>query len=523
MDEEQGLVSPIAGGIRGIRRSVSSSVFTGRAVPPPQPDPQTTSLLSQNSLSLSSISGQLATISGQVGSLNNSLALVQENLALSDQLDRQREAAKQKREAILAEQGLREGKESTLEKKVQFALLTPVRRVANFAGGILSRLTNFLLILAGGWLVEQTLQFIRLKSEGNVDALNKLKLRIVSDLLIVGTGITVIVMAVSKAAMLLKGLAALAFRFVVGTFIKAPFKMLMNFIKNNVKNFSKLLLQQFGKAVRSAPKTLLNVAKQPLSILGGLGIGGFGIKKIAEDMKKPPSTGGGLKIGKIRLGRANLLLNTIFGAFDFISRRKDNDNDGKPDQTMVQATSGVASSIIGSGLGFAGGMKLGALAGTFIGGPIGTVIGGILGGILGIAGSMVLGGMAESASDRLTGVTKSEDEGAGDGSNVEPENKEQEVDMSNAELIDSNLSFSKGESVTPIKSDKSEIASNLELTEGSPTVINIPLNQNQGVSASSGAGSSKQESQPIPNIPSFDFANTSIVMAESMFNLTGDA
>ena len=35
MDEEQGLSSPIAGGIRGIRRSVSSSVFTGRAVAPP--------------------------------------------------------------------------------------------------------------------------------------------------------------------------------------------------------------------------------------------------------------------------------------------------------------------------------------------------------------------------------------------------------------------------------------------------------------------------------------------------------
>ena len=35
MDEEQGLASPIAGSLRGIRRSVSSSVFTGRAVPPP--------------------------------------------------------------------------------------------------------------------------------------------------------------------------------------------------------------------------------------------------------------------------------------------------------------------------------------------------------------------------------------------------------------------------------------------------------------------------------------------------------
>ena len=55
MDEEQGLVSPIAGGIRGIRRSVSSSIFTGRAVPP-APDPQTTSLLSQNSLTLTNVS-----------------------------------------------------------------------------------------------------------------------------------------------------------------------------------------------------------------------------------------------------------------------------------------------------------------------------------------------------------------------------------------------------------------------------------------------------------------------------------
>ena len=523
MDEEQGLGSPIAGGIRGIRRSISSSVFTGRAAPPPQPDPQTTSLLSQNSLALSGISGQLANISGQVGSLNNSLALIQQNLSISDQLDRQREAAKQRREAILAEQGLREGKESDLERKVQFALLTPVRRVANFAGGILSRLTNFLLILAGGWLVEQTLQFIRLKSEGNVDALNKLKLRIVSDLLIVGTGITVIVMAVSKAVALIKGLAALAFRFVVGAFIKAPFRMLANFIKNNVKNFTELLRKQFGNAVRNAPKTLLNIAKKPLSILGGLGIGGFGIKKIAEDMKKPPSTGGGLKIGKLRLGKANLIINAISGAFDFVARRKDNDGDGKPDQSMVQATSGVASGLIGSSVGFAGGMKLGAIAGTFIGGPIGTAVGGILGGILGIVGSMVVGGMAESASDRITGVTKNEEEGAGDGSNVEPVSGEESVDMSNAELVDSSLAFNKAESVTPIKTNKSEIASNLELAEGTPTVINIPLNQNNSVSGTGGTPSSKQDSQPIPNIPSFDFANTSIVMAESMFNLTGDA
>ena len=134
---------------------------------------------------------------------------------------------------------------------------------------------------------------------------------------------------------------------------------------------------------------------------------------------------------------------------------------------------------------------------------------------------MIVGGIATSASDRLTGVTKGEDEGAGDGSNVEPVSGNED-DMANAEFVDSKLKLN-ADGVVPIKSDKSEIASNLEMVEGTPTVINLPLNQNSGMSGSSGGTpSSKQDSQPIPNIPSSDFANTSIVMAESMFNLSGD-
>ena len=177
MDEEQNLSSPIAGGIRGIRRSLSSSiftssavapqqtdprVFTGRAVAPPQPDPQTTSLLNKNSLTLTTVSSQLASISDQVRGLNTSLTVIKDNLQLSDQIDKSRENEKRRREAILAEQGLREGKESQLEKKIQTALLSPVRRVASSAQGILSRLGNFLLILAGGWLVDKTLTFLSL-------------------------------------------------------------------------------------------------------------------------------------------------------------------------------------------------------------------------------------------------------------------------------------------------------------------------------------------------------------------------
>ena len=511
MDEEQGLVSPIAGGIRGIRRSVSSSVFTGRAVPPPQPDPQTTSLLSQNSLTLTTVSGQLQNVSAQVGSLTTSLVQIQQNLALRDQLEAQRAAAQQKREQQIAEQGLREGKESSLEQKIQFALLAPVRKVQSFAQGILSRLTNFLLIIAGGWLVEQTLQFLRLQSEGNVDALNKLKVRIISDLLIVGTTVTVITMAVIKAIAGLKLLAANAFKFVVGTFIKAPFRMLSNFIKNNIKNFVKLLKAQFGKMLKDAPGALLKFLRNPLSILGALGIGGVGIKEQLKQTTKTGSKGLLSKIGG--LGKANIIVNTIFGAFDFISRRSDTDNDGKPDQTIFQAASGTIARLVGSGVGFAGGMKIGALIGTFVGGPPGTLVGGIIGGISGLIGSMIVGGAAEKLSDKVTGVDKKEkDDGDGETETLKPEDKP-------ASLVD----VGGPESITPINSKKElNVASNLELSEGTPTIINIPLN-NQGMSSggTGGASSEKGDAQTIPNIPSSDFANTSVGMAESIYNLAG--
>ena len=96
MDEEQGLASPLAGGISAVRRTVSSSVFGGRQAPvQAQPDSQTTNLLTQNSLALNNVSSQLTNISQQVSGLNGSLLAIKDNLGLSDQLERQREAAKQ--------------------------------------------------------------------------------------------------------------------------------------------------------------------------------------------------------------------------------------------------------------------------------------------------------------------------------------------------------------------------------------------------------------------------------------------
>ena len=271
MDEEQGLQSPIAGGIRGIRRSVSSGIFTGRAVPPPvQPDPQTTSLLSQNSLTLTSVSGQLSAISEQILALNSSLSVIKSNLDVSDQLDRQREAAKQKREAILAEQGLREGKESELERKIQTALLAPVRRVAGFARGILSRLGEFLFILAAGWLTDKTLSFIRLTSEGNIDKLNEFKRKFLFDLAILGGVGLALTVGIGKLVGVVAAISGLALKFAFGALLIAPFRGALLFIKNNVDKF----VENFGLYIRNL------ITKGPQKIVKNLGLPLLGIAAV---------------------------------------------------------------------------------------------------------------------------------------------------------------------------------------------------------------------------------------------------
>tara|TARA_B100000424_G_scaffold146924_1_gene111997 strand:+ start:895 stop:2535 length:1641 start_codon:yes stop_codon:yes gene_type:complete len=257
MDEEQGLQSPIAGSLRGIRRSVSSNVFTGRAVPPPvaQPDPQTTSLISQNTLALNTISGQLSNISDSVRNLNGSLGALRTNLELSDSLDRQREAAKQRREAILAEQGLREGKESELENKIQNALLSPVRKIAEKAQGFLSRLANFFFILLGGWLANTTIEFLKLLSGKNIEKFNEFKAKLGKDLLAIGAIILIGGVGIKKLISLTGVLAANALRVTSNALIKAPFLLMLKFFQNLVVRGRNALLKSMGLIAEKGAKT----------------------------------------------------------------------------------------------------------------------------------------------------------------------------------------------------------------------------------------------------------------------------
>ena len=271
MDEEQGLQSPIAGSLRGIRRSVSSNVFTGRSVlpQPAQPDPQTTSLISQNTLALNTISGQLSNISDSVRNLNGSLGALRTNLELSDSLDRQREAAKQRREAILAEQGLREGKESELENKIQNALLSPVRKIAEKAQGFLSRLANFFFILLGGWLANTTIEFLKLLSGKNIEKFNEFKAKLGKDLLAIGAIILIGGVGIKKLISLTGVLAANALRVTSNALIKAPFLLMLKFFQNLVKRGRNALLKSMG-LIGNKPNILGKIAKTTVKALSPL-------------------------------------------------------------------------------------------------------------------------------------------------------------------------------------------------------------------------------------------------------------
>ena len=504
MDEEQALASPLAGNLRGIRRSVSSSIFAGRPVAPaPKPDPETTSLLSQNSLALSNVSEQLNTINRSITVLSNSLATIQQNLALSDQLERQREAAKQKREAILAEQGLREGKESELEKKVQNALFFPVRRIAQKTQSIFSRLTSFLLILVSGWLTQQTFDFLKLKSEGNVEGLSRFKRKFLKDLLFLGATFTIFFIAIKKILASVGIIGSLALKFVVGNILFAPFRAVGNFLKAAISKFSKQLVITFKNLVKNAPELLKNIkagapetVKNSDNFLRRIFTNLFG-RRIAKEGVEKGAKEGAKNLGFSFLG-IDALIDTGFSALDIRNDFKNLEEKG------LDTSENKTKTVVGEGGGLIANLTV--LGAGLVAFPEvkTSLIGGI---ILSILASQT-GESVESLLKKGLGVDR---ESINEKSQEIKENNQIEFEKKDNN-DDESLSFLKG-----MKKDMSadKIAS---LMDAAPQIIN--MDSGGGGGADNGvATSSEKPSVTLPFILSSDTTNTSLILSESLYNV----
>tara|TARA_Y100001970_G_scaffold239747_1_gene301968 strand:+ start:5070 stop:6647 length:1578 start_codon:yes stop_codon:yes gene_type:complete len=278
------IASPISGGISAVRNTVSSSVFAGRPTPPTtEPDTITTNLISQNSLTLSTVSQQLSSISENVGRLNFSLSVIKSNLEIADRIEQQREAAKQARDRQLAEQGLREGKESQIEAKIQNALLSPAKRISAKAQGILGRLSNFLFIMVGGWLTNKIVRMLIARSDGNITLFKKIRNDTIKGLLIVGGALIATKLAFGRLVQSVGLLGGNIFRAVASNLILAPVKALVNVLKQGFKrilgrgltnaatqNVARTAAQQSGNRVTQAVGG--NVGSKVLGSAFGTGI-----------------------------------------------------------------------------------------------------------------------------------------------------------------------------------------------------------------------------------------------------------
>ena len=553
MDEEQGLASPLAGGISAVRRTVSSSVFGGRQAPvQAQPDPQTTNLLQQNSLALNNVSAQLTNISQQVSGLNGSLAAIQENLAVSDTLERQREAAKQNREAILAEQGLREGKESQIESRIQQALTFPVRRLAQKTQFGLSRLTNFFLILAGGWLTNTLVDMIQASADNNTDLFTQLKNKLQKQLLIVGG--TMVAVSLGFKAILngVSALAASALRLGKGGLLSIPFRS----IAFGLKTGALILLN--NKIIPKTGNPVVDFASNALALGGQLSLINFlenklfpavgeeGVKtatKTATDTVVKEGTKSAIKNvgGKGFMGLLRKLALPLkgkggaIGAFliDFLILGEDLD----------KAIAGAAGFFAGAKVGAAVGASIGALFGGVGAGP-GALIGGFVGGIIGGNAMKSLLGGIKALFGFKTERDPDEELTLDDDSLQRKEEEDVVVGMKrggivrgpriNKDIIPALLTpgefivtrettdrigasffeaLNKGgmvdKSITPVnKMDANNVAEKVSsLDEGAPEIVTFPM---AGQGGSADATSDGSGGEPADNVPNIGFNDNNI-------------
>ena len=171
--------SPL-GKIRGTLRRVSNSVFRPPTQQGAKEDSVANNLIARNSSLLGGIQKQINTLNQQQAVINKSLSVISKNLVTGSKLEKQRQQAQKAREAKLAAQGLRSAKEAQIEGPLQKALMAPVRAVQVRATSILTKLTRFLMILAGGWLTNNILDIFEANIEGSVERIQEIKKNLLS-------------------------------------------------------------------------------------------------------------------------------------------------------------------------------------------------------------------------------------------------------------------------------------------------------------------------------------------------------
>ena len=341
--------SPILGGIRVARSTVSSSVFGGnpRASASSGPDPTTITILSRNELALTSVSNQIAGMSQQIMSLSASLQQIGTSIANDSALDRQRELQKQNQERILAQQQLREGKESIIEKKMQNALISPVTKIAAKAKFTLDKVGKFFTILLGGWIANQSIQAIQALITRNKKRLEEIKNNVIKNLGVVGGILLAVNGGLSALVKITTRLITKITSSVVNGLFLNPVKALIKAVKDAGKG-----LLGLGKGAAASGGAAAAASAAETAAEAGAKVGAAEAKvgaNVADDASKVAAKGGGKLLSRV-LPVAQTALGVGFGLNDL--------SQGKPISAGFNFLSAFPGLIGWAGLGLGLGYDL---------------------------------------------------------------------------------------------------------------------------------------------------------------------
>ena len=143
---------------------------------------QIVTLNNNNTQQRTNFEKNIISINTSLLTLQQGLKVVSDKLELSDSLRKIRDANDLKREQQLAEQQLREGKESLVEKKMQATLAAPLQKIGAKAQSVLGGLLKFFNTILLGIIGTRGIQVIGELIKGNKDTMEMIKSKIVKEL-----------------------------------------------------------------------------------------------------------------------------------------------------------------------------------------------------------------------------------------------------------------------------------------------------------------------------------------------------
>ena len=250
---------------------VSSFSFLNRPQLPPREGVETarnTNTIRQQQQALVNINSGLASLSLQLQALNQSITDISIQIKGDAVLDDIREQERLKRERTLAEQKIRQGKEGTIERKLQSVLQKPLQKIGAKANFTLAKLGQFFTILLGGFLANRAIQFISALAQGNEKKLKEITDKIVGELAQVAGLFVLINGGLSLALIGLLRFAGFITRFAGRNLIARPFGAALRFLRNRINLFRGLTPGAGGAASVGIGTLIKNAIQNFFSKLG---------------------------------------------------------------------------------------------------------------------------------------------------------------------------------------------------------------------------------------------------------------